>query len=164
MTATYLSDLEWMGIDAFSRPVWKSVTDRQCYCLVDMLVDDTPEAQQLALQALINDPFIELYNKGSSVEGEPSHPVPFRQRPSGLRCIFAPAGQEMFVAGEQYATLPASHAGDGSHDPRCVAFRDSLGALKSIRLEPGLPKSCRTGVQASGGRSLALFEEVRDDR
>lgn len=163
MTAVYLTDLDWVGIDAFDRPVWKRASDGQHFCLVDTLLDDTPQARYQAMEALMLNPFTELYAKCGTREGEPSHPVTFRHRPAALRCVYAPQGQGMFSAGRTYELEPPIHTGVQPHDPRNAEVQDDLGHPRVIRLEPDLPRTFHTGVSAPGGRSFAVFEEVRHD-
>lgn len=162
MIDVYLTDLDWVGIDAFDRPVWKRASDSQHFCLVDTLMDDTPQAPFQAMESLIMNPFTELYAKGKAREGEPSHSVSFRHRVAALRCVYAPQGQGLFSQGKIYGLQPAIHSDVQPHDPRNAEVHDDLGHPRLIRLEPGLPRILHTGVAAPGGRNFAVFEDLRD--
>lgn len=71
-------DLKFVGVDYWSRPVFKS-TNGNYYCCVDQLQDDNATEEE-AEEVLTNiaDGRYSLYTKGRDFDGEPGFPVPYQ--------------------------------------------------------------------------------------
>jgi hypothetical protein len=161
MDTIYLSDLDWVGLDTFARPMWRHRVDGQHYCVVDLLVTPGPDSERVAMSTLMYNPFTQLFRKDDGPEGEPTTEVLFLFRPAAVRCVFAPEGQSLFTVGREYPLGGALHQRGHQHDPRCAELHDDQGGWHPFKAEPKTPGVISTGVTAVGGRSLALFEYVQ---
>lgn len=71
-------DLKFVGVDYWSRPVFKSTKGRY-YCCVDQLQDDNAtEVDAEDVLKNINDGYHSLYTKGGDFDGEPGFPVAYK--------------------------------------------------------------------------------------
>lgn len=71
-------DLKFVGVDYWSRPVFKSVKGYY-YCCVDQLQDDNAtEADAEEVLKNIDSGYHYLYGKGRDFDGEPGSPVQYK--------------------------------------------------------------------------------------
>ena len=70
------AEAKFVGIDSWSRPVFKQEGRRNYFCLVDVLLDgNAPQSEIEDMIDGINAGRFVLYEKDSDFDGEPGYPV-----------------------------------------------------------------------------------------